>query len=358
MTRQTQQGTATAQSHESRRRPTPSSSVSFTPANLSVENNGKGVQDITRKVIRQLEGLGHLEVQEMDTTPPTPYEESEDGESVASLSGHSTRRSSVSVTNGHATNGHSNGHGKPVEKPVDYEIPRKLLHSSIGFLTLYLYIGEGDARKVVMALWSALCIIYPADVLRFRSRRFARVYEKLLGFLMRAEERHKINGVIWYILGVNFVLSCCPIDVATVSVLILSWADTAASTFGRLYGRRTPKLPARLLGLPLAPRKSLAGFIAASVTGAVCAMGFWAFVAPTRFGGREVTWSWEEGVRGSGGGGPLGLLLIGVVAGLVSGVAEALDLGSLDDNFTLPVIAGTCLLGFFKLWELGASWFS
>lgn len=140
MTRQAQQGTATAQSHESRRRstrsPSVSSSVTFTPANRSVEN-GKGVQDITRKVIRQLEGLGHLEVQDMDTTPPTPYEESEDGESVASASGHSTRRSSVSGSNGHATNGHTNGHSKamPVEKPVDFEIPRKLLHSSIGVLT-------------------------------------------------------------------------------------------------------------------------------------------------------------------------------------------------------------------------------
>ena len=43
-----------------------------------------------------------------------------------------------------------------------------------------------------------------------------------------------------------------------------------------------------------------------------------------RFGGREATWSYEEGVRGVGGGGPVGLLLIGVVAGLVSGIAEAL----------------------------------
>ncbi|TEB26973.1 hypothetical protein FA13DRAFT_1635204 [Coprinellus micaceus] len=382
MIRQPQQGTATAQSHDSspvaspRRRPTrspslSSSSITFTPATLSVEN-GKGVQDITRKVIRQLEGLGHLEVQDMDTTPSTPYGESEDGESVASASGHSTRRSSVSGahSNGHATNGHTNGHAKAqaVEK-VDYEIPRKLLHSSIGFLTLYLYISEGDARHVVLALWSALCVIYPTDVLRLRSRRFAKIYEKLLGFLMRAEERHRINGVIWYILGVNFALSCCPLDVATVSVLILSWADTAASTFGRMYGRRTPKLPARLLGLPLAPRKSLAGFIAASVTGAVCAMGFWAFISPMRFGGRDATWSWEGGVRGAGGGGPVGLLLIGVVAGLVSGIAEALDgtrtlisffvdLGNLDDNLTLPIISGTCLLGFFKLWELGASSFA
>ena len=54
-----------------------------------------------------------------------------------------------------------------------------------------------------------------------------------------------------------------------------------------------------------------------------------------RNGGRDVIWSWDGGVRGyadakngakvgMGGGGPLGLLVIAMVAGVVSGVAEAL----------------------------------
>lgn len=56
-----------------------------------------------------------------------------------------------------------------------------------------------------------------------------------------------------------------------------------------------------------------------------------------RNGGRDVVWSWDGGVRGLaravtgdnatvalGAGGPLGLLVIAVVAGIVSGVAEAL----------------------------------
>ena len=51
-----------------------------------------------------------------------------------------------------------------------------------------------------------------------------------------------------------------------------------------------------------------------------------------RNGGRDLTWSWDGGVRGSaeaknsamGAGGPFGLLAITLVAGVVSGVAEAL----------------------------------
>lgn len=132
----------------------------------------------------------------------------------------------------------------------------------------------------------------------------------------------------------------------------LSWADTAASTVGRYFGSRTPKLPRRapILGLPLAPRKSLAGFLAASLTGACIAIGFWGWLAPLRHNTADVSWVWEEGVKvvssapslmgslgvglglpitglGSwmgGAGGWLGLGVIGIVAGLVSGVAEAL----------------------------------
>jgi len=158
-----------------------------------------------------------------------------------------------------------------------------------------------------------------------------------------------------------------------VSILILSWADTNASTFGRLWGRYTPALPSSILGLPLAPRKSLAGFIAGSLTGGLTAMFFYSYVAPLAMN-PEITWTWDQGVIGYGlpapndvlgdavkngmaklgisavhTGGWVGLGIIGVVAGIVSGVAEALDLGNLDDNLTLPIISGGCLWGFFKL---------
>jgi len=175
---------------------------------------------------------------------------------------------------------------------------------------------------------------------------------------MRESERKTTNGVIWYILGVLWVLTLYPLDIAIVSILILSWADTAASTVGRLWGRYTPRLPSRLpiLGLPLAPRKSVAGFIAGSLTGAVIAGGFWGVYG--RSGNIEPVWTWEDGIAGTSVGtgaeasgvlvGWLGLGVISVVSGLVSGIAEALDLGSLDDNLTLPIISGGCLLGLFR----------
>ena len=210
------------------------------------------------------------------------------------------------------------------------------------------------------------------------------------GYLCSCYHQKSTNGVIWYILGVLWVLAFYPLDVAVVSILMcvlcrelsivdiptliftfvpsLSWADTAASTIGRMWGRYTPRLPARLpvLGLPFAPRKSLAGFIAGSVTGALITAGFWGWLGP--LGSAAPVWSWESGVAGTGVlSGGLGLSMIGLVGGLIAGVSEALgtslhfiftswclltrlvDVGSLDDNLTLPIVSGGCLLGFFKL---------
>lgn len=128
----------------------------------------------------------------------------------------------------------------------------------------------------------------------------------------------------------------------------LSWADTAASTFGRLWGCHTPPLPSRvpILGLPLAPRKSLAGFLAASITGAAIVFSFWSWLTPA-VGGSEPAWDWTNGVSGPGvdhsqvgqsvkavlrdvgvsglpTGGWVGLAVISIVSGLVTGIAEAL----------------------------------
>lgn len=69
----------------------------------------------------------------------------------------------------------------------------------------------------------------------------------------------------------------------------LSWCDTAASTFGRLYGYLTAPLPQSFtlpipgsptIPLPFARRKSVAGFLAASVTGSLISFGFWRWIVP------------------------------------------------------------------------------
>ena len=93
----------------------------------------------------------------------------------------------------------------------------------------------------------------------------------------------------------------------------LSWSDTTASTLGRLWGRYTPPLPAHVPGikfLPFAPRKSLAGFLAATITGILICLGFWRNGSGGHWHLLDAHW--------------LGLLVSSVVIGVGGAVVEAL----------------------------------
>lgn len=87
---------------------------------------------------------------------------------------------------------------------------------------------------------------------------------------MRESEVHGYNGTIYYLLGTWIVMRFFPKDIAVMSIMLLSWCDTAASTFGRLWGRYTPRIR---------KGKSLAGSIAAMLVGVVTAAWFWGSLA-------------------------------------------------------------------------------
>lgn len=72
---------------------------------------------------------------------------------------------------------------------------------------------------LLVVLSTALVSVFTIDLARLRFPAFAELWEVYLGFLMRESERQKINGVVWYLVGVIFVLSFYPRDVAVVSIL-------------------------------------------------------------------------------------------------------------------------------------------
>lgn len=118
----------------------------------------------------------------------------------------------------------------------------------------------------------------------------------------------------------------------------LSWSDTAASTIGRLIGPLSPSLPTHvplIPSLPFAARKSLAGYLAAALTGSLICLGFW-------WNGRHAGWQPHAGdgawwfldfagtERGNGFGRmavlgkPLGLWLSALVLGFGGATVEAI----------------------------------
>lgn len=233
-----------------------------------------------------------------------------------------------------------------------HEIPRKALHVSIGFMTLGFYTHGIQTRAITPWLLGALIPIASVDLLRHRFKAFNRLYVRCLGALMRETEVDGYNGVIWYLLGAIIALQFYPKDIGVMSILLLSWCDTAASTFGRLYGRYTVRLRRG---------KSLAGTAAAFATGVVTAVMFWGWLAPrtgtfpddpeggfmfkgslglplgvTRYLG------WKDGSATMQG--ALALVVMSIGTGIIAAASEFLNVFSLDDNLTIPVLSS------FGLW--------
>ncbi|KZT52594.1 hypothetical protein CALCODRAFT_81624 [Calocera cornea HHB12733] len=208
-------------------------------------------------------------------------------------------------------------------KTLNLELPRKTLHSSIGPLTLVLYFSwpeDQSLMPIIQAVFGLMCIILLGDLLRFQIPWVRQIWEKQLGKFMRESEKTQINGTVWYCLGAITCLYFYPRDIAVASILILSWCDTAASVFGRLISSSSrlspysPLLPNPLFGyIPIARKKSLGGTFAGGIVGVAIALGM--------FGP-----GW-------------GCAFVGIIAGL----AEAVDVGGLDDNLTLPVLSGAMM---------------
>ncbi|KAK0651657.1 hypothetical protein B0T16DRAFT_323210 [Cercophora newfieldiana] len=236
-----------------------------------------------------------------------------------------------------------------------HEVPRKALHVSIGFFVMWLYLSGTQTLAVCPYLMGALIPIAAVDVLRHHYAPFNRFYVKVLGALMRESEFSGYNGVIFYLLGAWIVLFFFPKDVGVMGTLLLSWCDTAASTFGRLYGRYTPRIRRG---------KSLAGSLAAFLVGVGTAAWFWGWLAPTKgpFPGDEAfmfTGSLHLPQRlaeavgltaaqatVSGG---VALAIMSIWSGLVAATSEVIDLFGWDDNLTIPALSGLGIWGFLKV---------
>lgn len=234
-----------------------------------------------------------------------------------------------------------------------HEVPRKLLHVSIGFVTLWLYEGHESSDIYPWLMYAAIPITI-VDLVRHQFAWFNRIYVRVMGALMRESEVHdKYNGVIFYLVGAFSVLRFFPKDIGVLCLLLLSWCDTAASTFGRLYGRYTPRIR---------KGKSLAGSIAAAVVGSCTCLMFYGFFVPPR-GGIESCFAFKGYLKlpeqlsfysdryttdTSLTGWPA-YILFSLITGLIASVSEAIDVFGIDDNLTIPVLSGLGLWAFLSV---------
>ena len=216
-----------------------------------------------------------------------------------------------------------------------HEIPRKVFHSSIGILTLWLYTLGVTINQLFIPLGFCFIGVLVNDLVRLNNPKLNEKICRLMSFMIRENEYNSYNGTLFYLAGVLIVLYMYPKDISVLSILLLSWADTSASTFGRAFGKYTPKI---------SKGKSLAGCLASCITGIITGYLWYGYFIPAySYVNQPGEIYWNEQTN------KLSLSVFTLAIGLITSASEALDFAGIDDNFTIPVLSGTGIYWLVRL---------
>lgn len=193
-------------------------------------------------------------------------------------------------------------------KRNDLHILRKLWHMGSGSACLFVYYQTGE--HAMLWGWAILCVAiagFTLDVARARIEKLNEIIIGLMGPFMRASERTGFSGLPFYALGVSIALLVFEPRIALLAVMFLVFSDPISSFFGILYGKDK-----------IMPNKSLQGAIAC----------FFTCYLITLFYGMSY------GAGGSS------LLWFAILGGVVGALGEMMSAFNIDDNLTIPVVAG------------------
>jgi len=192
---------------------------------------------------------------------------------------------------------------------------RKIWHM-IGVSTIatgYYFFSHHVAEILLAVLW---IIFVPTDLIRLRSPVINDILTHAFRPIMRQYEAKGLAGTTSLVTGVLLVSLVFPREIVLMTLLFLAFADPLASIVGIRWGKD------KIFG-----HKSVQGSMAAF---SVCAV---------------ITWSvcFYKGILLDR------IIVVGLLGGLIGATAEAIPIGKLDDNFTIPVLSACGLWVLFYL---------
>jgi dolichol kinase len=202
-----------------------------------------------------------------------------------------------------------------IKAQVDLHIERKLTHI-FGVLAMVLvhHLCPLYVTWIIMGVFGLPLIIF--DILRQKNDKLKALTPKLFGSIMRRRELHGIAGTTYLITGSAIILLLFPHNIVSLSLFFLALADPLASFAGIKYGT------VRILG-----KKTLEGFLMAFCVCTVTAIFFY-------YNKRLMVDH---------------LVVVSILSGFIGAFSELLPVGTLDDNFTQPILNAVFLSGLFFL---------
>lgn len=204
----------------------------------------------------------------------------------------------------------------PYKQRSDLHLFRKIWHCGAVLVLYFIWtcFQYPQNRNILFTLGVIFVI---GDLLRVKVPTCNRIFNNLFKIVLRKSEANNFAGTTYLLTGVAIIVSIFSHSVVALSILFVAFADPIASYFGIKYGRT------KIMG----GSKSLEGFLAGFV---VCAMLTFGFISSYNL--------------------PMTLwVLIALAAGLIGALAELVPVGSVDDNFTMPIISAIGLHFLFTL---------
>lgn len=174
---------------------------------------------------------------------------------------------------------------------------RTVVHASA---LLIPFIVEATSKCTVVAALIAITVAYSlSEALRLRSKNLPLITRFTLAMSRQDERPHFVKAPIFLAIGIVLSLLAFPKSIAYASVTMVAVGDPVASYVGRRFGRIRVK------------QKTLEGFTAGLIVSCVSAL-LWV---------------------------PPHLALVGSIVGMLLEI-----IGSLYDNATIPIGAGSAML--------------
>ena len=199
-------------------------------------------------------------------------------------------------------------------KPVNYA--RNIFHIFCGITCVSLYQFFLNREMALWLMGGFMSVFVFLEVSRRFSERFNDfMVDKLFGIISRPHERYKVNGATCYLIAMFIMVVFFNKPVVLLSVLVLAFADPAASIVGKLWGRRK-----------LFRDKSFVGTTAFFITALVMVFTYLTLAVP----------SFSFGYA----------LLVATVVSLVTTTVELFST-RVDDNLSIPLASALAAFGFF-----------
>lgn len=185
-----------------------------------------------------------------------------------------------------------------------HEITRKLVHASLAIIPLVITVTAIPVGHVIFVILVGTLLYTMAEIMRLNGMAFPVIFNVVEACIRGSEKKRFLYAPIALLLGAALSLLIFPIPIASAVILIVAFADTAATLIGRTSGGHR---------IPYNANKSIEGSCGALIVGFLCAYIFLPFVPA-------------------------------LAAGIIASLIESLPLKNIvDDNLSVPLGTGVML---------------